>query len=807
MDVRQIAEYQLVQKGVKEAAAEFDQLDAAQKRAASGADVLTKQIDVQEKAVTRVGSKLEAYARANDPLAKALANVERGERLVAAARQRGIEVTQAQILAVEKARVRYEELNHAVNDNHMSESFAHGAAELARFNAALDRVQAFAWNNTSLSGNEIDRIVMPIRTLASAIGVIPTVALVAAGAAGVALSEIGGHAQAALRELDEIARKSGLSTNAVLGAQIVGARSGLTQENTRSALENAGKEYQTYRRNDGEVKDALEKIDEGFLKVADKARSAGEFIDIIGQKIRALPREEGLDLSQKLFGEDAGAKLFSNIQSGALSMRALGDEAARAGSVNDTLARKAEDVQHQIDEAAQIAKTKLLVAFQDLGSPVDDLRLSWYRFEAAIGDTIARSEALRQVLQGLMHPLDTLSGAPAVIGRLFSGASSAPLGRLIDLQAQQNFDSAKSDFFARGPKILIGESAGISRARYAKRDDEESKAGGSSSGKSADRAAEQYEKITRELNNQIALLQTQGAEHDKLALKIDIEKQQLQLGTGATQAQKDGVADLATKLDAAKKAQAALTEEAKKFNEAYSSASNTVAGALKDILNGGKPGDALQKALQSIQGQLLDASLTGAGPYAKLLGLNGKDGAVGGLFGGLAGALGLGGNQTTGTMNVQAGVVTVNGGIGAGAAGGGGGLLSGLTNWIGGLFGQNAEGTDNWRGGPTWVGEKGPELVNLPRGSSVMPNAQSLAYARSLASASNDNRGGASAAPVTVNLIKAPAGTEVKQSTDSRGGRRIDVVFDERIAAAGGSPQGVAMNRALYGTRPVITRR
>ncbi len=36
--------------------------------------------------------------------------------------------------------------------------------------------------------------------------------------------------------------------------------------------------------------------------------------------------------------------------------------------------------------------------------------------------------------------------------------------------------------------------------------------------------------------------------------------------------------------------------------------------------------------------------------------------------------------------------------------------------------GQNARGTDNWRGGLTWVGERGPELLNLPRGSQIIPN-------------------------------------------------------------------------------------
>ena len=37
----------------------------------------------------------------------------------------------------------------------------------------------------------------------------------------------------------------------------------------------------------------------------------------------------------------------------------------------------------------------------------------------------------------------------------------------------------------------------------------------------------------------------------------------------------------------------------------------------------------------------------------------------------------------------------------------------------------NAAGTDYWRGGMTWVGENGPELVSLPRGSSIMSASES----------------------------------------------------------------------------------
>jgi len=36
-------------------------------------------------------------------------------------------------------------------------------------------------------------------------------------------------------------------------------------------------------------------------------------------------------------------------------------------------------------------------------------------------------------------------------------------------------------------------------------------------------------------------------------------------------------------------------------------------------------------------------------------------------------------------------------------------------------IGHNAAGTDNWRGGPTWVNERGGEIIDLPSGSRVIP--------------------------------------------------------------------------------------
>lgn len=44
--------------------------------------------------------------------------------------------------------------------------------------------------------------------------------------------------------------------------------------------------------------------------------------------------------------------------------------------------------------------------------------------------------------------------------------------------------------------------------------------------------------------------------------------------------------------------------------------------------------------------------------------------------------------------------------------------------------GRNASGTSNWRGGLTWVGEEGPELIDLPKGTRVFSNPDSRRIAQ-----------------------------------------------------------------------------
>lgn len=83
-------------------------------------------------------------------------------------------------------------------------------------------------------------------------------------------------------------------------------------------------------------------------------------------------------------------------------------------------------------------------------------------------------------------------------------------------------------------------------------------------------------------------------------------------------------------------------------------------------------------------------------------------------------------------LNLQAALSRVFGNF-SGGFGGGGGFGNFLSNFFGGAGGFNftapsgtpqffADGTDYARGGLSVVGERGPELLNVPRGSQVIPN-------------------------------------------------------------------------------------
>lgn len=88
-----------------------------------------------------------------------------------------------------------------------------------------------------------------------------------------------------------------------------------------------------------------------------------------------------------------------------------------------------------------------------------------------------------------------------------------------------------------------------------------------------------------------------------------------------------------------------------------------------------------------------------------------------------------------------------------------------------GLEDGNATGTPHWEGGWSWVGEKGPELIHMPKGTEVLPHEASLNYAAQTASTLAGSAPAASSAPaaapgMTISIPKLADQIIVREDAD-----------------------------------------
>lgn len=105
---------------------------------------------------------------------------------------------------------------------------------------------------------------------------------------------------------------------------------------------------------------------------------------------------------------------------------------------------------------------------------------------------------------------------------------------------------------------------------------------------------------------------------------------------------------------------------------------------------------------------------------------------------------------------------------------------------VGGLFniGNNASGTDNWRGGLTYVHEQGGELMNLPSGTQIIPHDESLKQMYSKGQA-------ASSKGVNVTVNKVAETIVVRDQSD------IDAIADKVANHIANKLQVHSVNQAI----------
>jgi len=153
-------------------------------------------------------------------------------------------------------------------------------------------------------------------------------------------------------------------------------------------------------------RNTLEKVDEEFLKVADKAKTSGEFIDLMVQEIRKLPARGGNRPRQGGFFQTAtGEKLYGPIVS-----RRGQHEAIRRGGRRPPASRSMMAFVKAAAGSRNARSTKprprpaesFLSALQSLAPPVAELKVPIFMaVVGAIADaTAATSKIRRRVEQG-----------------------------------------------------------------------------------------------------------------------------------------------------------------------------------------------------------------------------------------------------------------------------------------------------------------------------------------------------------------------------------------------------------------------
>lgn len=231
--------------------------------------------------------------------------------------------------------------------------------------------------------------------------------------------------------------------------------------------------------------------------------------------------------------------------------------------------------------------------------------------------------------------------------------------------------------------------------------------GGADKDKASAKSAEAYADLTRGSREFIesqaleahALGMTEEAAN-RLRYEQDMLNEAANDNLALGPAQRAEIAGLAEEMAAAEEATRRLTEIYSAGKEIFSSFFGDIQSGIED----GKSlwqslGDAAVNALNSIASKAMEMATNGIWDM---------------LFG------------------------AVMGGFGGG--GGGWGVQGGFSGFKGtfGIPGMATGGTVG-RGGLSWVGEQGPELLSLPQGAQVIPNGPSMAMAAN-GNGSNDNR-------------------------------------------------------------------
>lgn len=440
-------------------------------------------------------------------------------------------------------------------------------------------------------------------------------------------------------------------------------------------------------------------------------------VDLITEALGKGERLAALDLADKFFG----SKITDNLRSNSTYLKEMLDTADKlAGSkiVSEEEIGRAIDLKSRLEDAQKVLTERFKPIQDDLAKLGMNYRESWVSIYEYMAKAVGVGNDLYAALKEIPDILARAGNASfwtkltEYTGKLGLNSDPASLG--IEPITSTSGGSPASNKLAG----LLSNPAAVRRAMQDAIDAETKALGDTSKAPTTATKApvsdrDPFQVALDQGSRRIAIEDAETAsigknsearERAKIVANLEEAAKRANAAAGKelygiTEATNPKIAEQADKMLAAAKAAREQQTAFQGVQDALRYSGNQVVDILDRMgQKGANFGSIMSDVMRNMSRQMLSAAITGEGAFAKLFGLSGANGGVGGLFGAV-------GSMFTG--NPLAGS-TMSSGLGAGTGG-----LS---------FPMFAAGTDSAPGGLAWVGERGPELVNLPTGAQVIPN-------------------------------------------------------------------------------------
>ncbi|KAB0570579.1 hypothetical protein [Brucella pituitosa] len=457
----------------------------------------------------------------------------------------------------------------------------------------------------------------------------------------------------------------------------------------------------------GSAAEAFAKLGMSPDEVKERIKNPSDLmLELIDRTRRLKDTAAGVRIFDELLGGQGGEQFVRLIEQGRAGIEASLNEAQKMGGIMDeNFIRRAEEVDKKFNQIATTIGSTLKAAIVDAVGALSAFISSWNELN---NKSVAGIRSELDLLQKQRERANTIEAGSAQdnVGWVFGKSKEAQIAGITAREKELNNELERRKSLSTP---VVPDQSPVKP--YILPDSSSSKGGKSDATRDRDQAAKAAEREAKAVLKLISDLEFEAS----LVGKSAVEKQKMiavrHAGAAATETQKQKIEALVESTHKQNEAWDKAQEQLAELNDAGREFAGTLVSGL---LSGAKATDVLADAIGRLADRFLNSGLDA------LFGGGGFGNIFGGLFGG---------------------------GSGFG------------TNYFPPIP-KFAKGTNSAPGGLSLIGEQGPELLNIPRGSQVISNTNIAKALRQ--PAGQAQTGGATQSKVDV-------GVDVGVSVDKNG--------------------------------------